>query len=360
MNKSIISKALKKNLMFKVLFILLSAHLLFSPLLGNPVWGEKIILTQPNGIKIVGYIYGDEFHHRIETKEGYTLILNDQTGTIEYAILENYKLVPSGMVAGVVRAAYLENISFPKHLTDRKFRIAEIRQKSPEKFHTLLQKKPKKQGLKIQALEGTKKVFVVCVQFQSEASPPTEWYSGEFSPNRFDGRLFSTNPSDISMTNYYKSNSYNTFWPDGYTYPTWITLPQTATWYKNNDSWRKIIIDAMDGIRTINSSFDFTQYATSGDMDMILVWAGRRMNWSEFYWPHMSSASVNRYGVRVKYYNAVNEKNSDGTENTAISVFCHEYGHMTGSPDLYDYSSFQLKPVGNYCIMGTSNYATNF
>jgi len=201
---------------------------------------------------------------------------------------------------------------------------------------------------------------VVCVQFQSEASPPTEWYSGEYLPSEFNKRLFSTGASDISMTNYYKSNSYNTFWPDGYTYPNWITLPQTASWYKDSGSWKQIIIDAMDGIRTINSSFDFTQYATSGDMDMILVWAGRTMNWSEFYWPHRSTAYVNRYGVRVKNYNAVNEKNSDGSENTAISVFCHEYGHMTGSPDLYDYSSFQLTPIGYYCIMGTSNYKTNF
>ncbi len=98
MNKSIIFKAMKRILIIKVLFIFLSAHLLFSPLFGNAVWGEKVILTQPNGIKIVGYIYGDEFHHRIETEEGYTIILNEETGAIEYALLENNKLVPSGMV----------------------------------------------------------------------------------------------------------------------------------------------------------------------------------------------------------------------------------------------------------------------
>jgi len=351
---------MKRILVIKVIFILLSAHLLFSPLSGHPVWGEKIILTQPNGTKIVGYIYGDEYHRRIETEEGYTLILNEETGTIEYALLENNRLVPSGMVAGVVSTSYLEMINFPKHLTDRKYRIADIRKKNPERLHDRFQSRTEAEGVKIQALAGTKKVFVVCVDFQSEASPPTEWSSGEFSPSGFNTRLFSTGASDVSMTNYYKSNSYNTFWPDGYTYPNWITLPQTASWYKDNDSWRKIIIDAMDGIRTIDSSFDFTQYATSGDMDMILVWAGTYENWSDFYWPHQGAGYINRYGVRVKYYNAVNEKNSNGTENTAISVFCHEYGHMTGCPDLYDYSSFQLKPVGRYCIMGTSNYRTNF
>ncbi len=358
MNKSIIFKAMKRILIIEVLFILLSAHLLFSPLFGNAVWGEKIILTQPNGINIVGYIYGDEFHHRIETKQGYTMILNEETGAIEYALLENNKLVSSGMVVGEVRVSYLEQINFPKHLSDRKFRIAEIRQKSPERFHEL---KPWSQKeIKIQALADTKKVFVVCVQFQSEASPPTGSHTGQYSPGDFNTRLFSTGATDVSMTNYYKSNSYNTFWPDGYTYSSWITLPQTATWYKNNDYWPQVIKDAMDGIRTAEPTFDFTQYATDGDMDMILVWAGTYENWSDFYWPKMSQANVNRYGVRVKYYNAVNEKDSDGSENDDISVFCHEYGHMTGSPDLYDYSEFQLLPIGKYCVMGSDSYTTHF
>jgi len=360
MNKIIFFKAMKKTFIFAVLFILLSTLLLFSPLFGHPVWGEKIILTQPNGIKIVGYIYGDEYHRRIETEEGYTIILNEEKGTIEYAVLENNKLVPSGMVVGVASTSYLGRINFPKHLTDRKYRIAEIRKKSPERFHDLLPDRLETQEVKMQALEGTKKVFVVCVQFQSETSPPTQWFSGTYSPSGFDSRLFSTVSTDISMTNYYKSNSYDKFYPDGYTYPDWITLPQTASWYKDSGSWRQIITDALDEIKNTDPSFDFTQYATDGDMDLILVWAGCTMSWGDFYWPHMSMAYINRYGVRVKFYNAVNEKNSDGSENTGISVFCHEYGHMTGCPDLYDYSAFQLKPVGRYCIMGTSNYSTNF
>ena len=356
MNKLIVLKAIRKIMIPAVLFIILSAHLLFSPLFGHPVWGEKVILTQPNGTKIAGYIYGDEFHRRIETEQGYTMILNEETGAIEYAVLENNKLVPSGMVVGEVKPFYLEQINFPKHLSDRKYRIAEIRKKSPERFHELMPRS--QEEIKMQTLTGTKKVFVVCVEFQSETSSPTGWDTGEFLPSGFDGRLFNTGASEVSMTNYYKSNSYNTFWPDGYTYPNWITLPQTATWYKNNDSWKQVIRDAMDGIKTAEPTFDFTQHATAGDMDIILVWAGTYENWSDFFWPKMSQPNVNRYGVRIKYYNAVNEKNTDGSENTDIDVFCHEYGHMTGSPDLYDYDSF-LTPTGYYCLMGKSDYRTN-
>jgi len=331
-----------------------------SPQYGNPVYGEKIILTQPNGIEIIGYIYGDEFHRRVETEEGYTIILNERTGMIEYAIMKNKKLIPSGMIVGIVNPSYLGRIRFPRHLSDRPYRIAEIRKKSPELFHELspfLQKLDKK--VKTQALTGTKKAFVVCVQFLAEATPPTQWSSGAYSPTGFNNRIFSIVAGDISMTNYYKANSYNQFYPVGYTYPNWVTLPQTASWYKQNKSWRKVIEDAMDSIRIIDPSFDFTLYANSGYLDVILVWAGTRETWGTFYWPQMSSSSLNKYGVLVSYYNVVNERNSDGTENTDISTFCHEYGHMTGCPDLYDYDSFTT-PLGHYCIMGWSNRRTHF
>ncbi|UCC41258.1 MAG: hypothetical protein JSV96_07500 [Candidatus Aminicenantes bacterium] len=351
---------MKRIIIFSVLCVFLSAPLMFSPLFGHPVWGEKTILTQPNGTKIVGYIYGDEYHRRIETEEGYTIVLNEETGTIEYAVLENNKIVPSGMIVGVASTAYLGRINLPKRLTDRKYRIAEIREKSPERFHNKWPDKPEEKEVKKQPLTGTKKVFMVCVQFQPETTPPTQWSSGFYPPSGFDTRLFSTNPSDISMTNYYKSNSYNTFWPDGDTYSDWITLPQTASWYKTNGSWRQIIIDAMDEIRNIDPSYDFTQHATGGDMDMIIVWAGTYESWGDFYWPHMSLATVIRYGVRVQNYNAVNERETDGSEDTSISTFCHEYGHMTGCPDLYDYSSFQLTPIGYYCVMGRGGRNSNF
>lgn len=326
----------------------------------NPVYGEKIILVQPNGIEIIGYIYGDEFQRRIETEEGYTIILNERTGMIEYAIMKNKKLIPSGMVVGVVSPSYLERIRFPKHLSDRSYRIAEIRKKSPQMLHELssfLQKLDKK--VKKQALTGTRKAFVVCVQFLPEATPPTQWDSGTYSAAGFNSRIFSIVATDISMANYYKANSYDLFCPVGYTYPNWVTLAQTASWYKQNNSWQKVIEDAMDGIRVINPSFDFTLYANSGYLDVILIWAGTRETWGTFYWPKMSSANFNKYGVTVRNYNAVNERNSDGTENTDISTFCHEYGHMTGCPDLYDYSSFAT-PLGYYCMMGWSNRRTHF
>lgn len=365
MTLAMMSRKLNLNQFFiqisEAVIIFVCLFFIFPPQqLAHPVWGEKVVLSQPDGKKIVGYIYGDEFYRRVETEEGYTLILNRETGYIEYALLKGKRLVPSGMAAGVVSPSYVEKTGLQKHLTDRPYRIAELREEKPEIFHDFGSWQRKETLFSaVQAVAGTRKVFVVCVDFQPESSPPTKWYQGEYSPSGFNDRIFSTDPNDISMANYYKANSYGQFYPVGYTHPTWVTVPHTASWYEENSSWRQIIQDAMDAIRAEDPSFDFTQYANNGEMDMIVIWAGTTQTWGDFYWPHKSGTSILKYGVWVRNYNAVNEKLSSGAENKGIGTFCHEYGHMTGCPDLYDYSSFN-KVVGYYGIMGWSNPGTNF
>ncbi len=339
-----------------VFFLTLFLH---SPLNANPVWGERVVLTQPDGTLIEGFIFGDEFHTRIESKEGYTLIRNENSGKIEYAVLVGDKLVPSGLVVGTLRPIYLQRIKFPKHISDRAYKIAEIRRKNPLDLHDVRASVLAK-NTSVQNLTGTKKVFVVCVQFQSEEFPPNKWTSGLYPPGNFNSRLFDSGPSSISMTNFFKAQSYDQFWPEGYTYPTWLTLPYTASEYKESGNWTTVIGDALDAIKYSYPLFDFAAYSNDGDMDIIVVWAGTKETWSTFFWPKMGGSNLNKHGIRVRYFNVVNERHPSGDENTSISTFCHEYAHMTGAPDLYDYSKFQNKPMGYYCIMGSSDYRLGF
>ena len=327
----------------------------------HPVDGEKIVLKQPDGKSIIAYIYGDEYYRRIETEEGYTIVLNEKTGYIEFAVKKEGRLIPSGLVVGRIRTQRLERFKIRKHLSERAERIAELRRTQPGIFHDTAARTAAigPEG-RIQALTGTKKVFLVCVDFQSESFPPTQWSTGTYSPNNFHNRIFSTDPNDVSMVNFFKAVSFNNFWPKGYTYPFWVTLPQTATWYKDNDIWWQIIEDAMDRIKVLDPTFDFTQYANNGTMDIIVIWAGRTEIWDDFFWPHQGSVERTKYGVNIKNYNAVNERQSGGGQNTDLSTFCHEYAHMTRAPDLYDYSDFHNRPVGYYCIMGSTSYANNF
>ena len=343
---------------FLISLVLCAALYDFS-LVADPVWGKRIILHQPDGTVIQGLIYGDEFYKRIETEEGFTIILNDRTGEIEYAVLQKNRLHPSGLVVGKAPVSLLEKKNMPRHLSDRTQRIAETRAQNPGLFHDLetqLFSRP----VDIQALTGTKKVFVICVQFQPEGNPPTQWSTGQYLPQDFGTRLFSDDPSVRSMTNFYKTQSHDQFWPEGDVFTTWVTLPETASYYKESSSWRTILIQAMDSIKSVDPAFDFTRHADNGQLDVILIWAGTLQTWGTFYWPHMSGVGLSKYGVNVRNYNAVNERQGDGSENTGINSFCHEYGHMTGLPDLYDYSDFYNRPLGYYCLMGISDIRIGF
>ncbi len=344
---------------FCVLFFLIMFLFLHSPLSADPVWGERIVLTQPDGTLIEGFIFGDEFHVRIESREGYTLIRNDKTGQIEYAVLLGNRLIPSGFAVGAVRPTFLQRISFPKHLSDRAYRIAEKRRRNPLDLHDVRASTLEKAAFE-QVLTGTKKVFVVCVQFQPEDSPPNKWSTGLYPPGNFNTRLFHSGPLSISMTNFYKVQSYGQFWPEGYTYPSWLTLPNTASEYKEDGNWQTVIGDALDTIKYENPLFDFAPYCNDGEMDIVVIWAGTKELWATYFWPKMEGIFLNKYGIRVRNYNILNERHSGGEENTSISTFCHEYAHMTGAPDLYDYSDFQNKPIGLYGIMATSDYRVGF
>lgn len=345
----------------KIVFIPLVVTGIAWKLLGHPVWGERIELRQPDGTIIIGFIYGDEYHHRIEDAKGYTLIRNERTGWIEYAILEGHRLVPSGLIAGRTAESVLQKRGIKKHLSDRIWVIQELKQLQPEIFHeTIAPERAAPTGLAPVALTGTRKFFMIAVEFQPETSPPTGWSKGVYNPLDFAARVFAENEDVISLTNYFRANSGGRFWPIGSAYPRWVTLPQTASYYKSINSWTRMVEHALDQIKAMDPEFDFNAVANNGDLEIALIWAGTRETWGSFFWPHMSSMNLVKYGVRVRARIAVNERNTNGTENKDVGVFCHEYGHVTGAPDLYDYSSFHHRPLGMYCIMGYSDPRISF
>lgn len=335
---------------------------LWSVYLGShPVWGEKLLLRQPDGTLVSGFIFGDEYHRRVETAEGYTIIRNEATGWLEFARLEGNRLVPSGLVVGRVDSSRLAAAGITKHLSDRAWVMEEIRRLNPEFLHDqIVSERVSAAALGPKALTGTRKMFIVAVEFQPEATPPTGWSKGVYNPEDFAARVFASEEAVVSLTNYYKANSGGLFWPVGSAYPRWVTLPYTASYYKSINSWTRIVEHALDQIKATDPSFDFASVANNGELDLALIWAGTRETWGSFFWPHMSSMNVNRYGIRVKTRIAVNERNSNGAENKDVGVFCHEYGHVTGAPDVYDYSTFHHRPLGMYCIMGYSNPRVGF
>ncbi|MBM3323492.1 M6 family metalloprotease domain-containing protein, partial [candidate division WOR-3 bacterium] len=82
-------------------------------------------------------------------------------------------------------------------------------------------------------------------------------------------------------------------------------------------------------------------------------------------WSHKWQLSDNTFGspgvvatqdgVNVDVYSVQPERFSNGSLTT-IGVFCHEYGHILGMPDLYD-TDYSSAGLGVFCLMAAGSWA---
>ena len=63
----------------------------------SAIFGETLIFPQDNGPDVELVVFGDEFYSRRETKEGYTVIYDDELGQYCYAILLEGEFASSGI-----------------------------------------------------------------------------------------------------------------------------------------------------------------------------------------------------------------------------------------------------------------------
>ncbi len=190
---------------------------------------------------------------------------------------------------------------------------------------------------KFATVTGTRKVLVLLVDFSDNV--------GTAVPSSFDEKLFSVGTTATgSMRDYYKEVSYGTFDISGTVTTKYYRAPQVYNYYVNYqgginqgtypNNAQKL---AEDVVNLANADIDFSQYDSNGDgyVDgLFIVHAGGGAeadgNMGKI-WSHKwtTSAVVNVDGVKVLDYTMEPE---DGN----IGVFCHEYGHELGLPDLYD------------------------
>jgi len=183
----------------------------------------------------------------------------------------------------------------------------------------------------------------------------------------FDSLLFSLgmNPTG-SMKEYYLENSYGQYVIGG----------KAFGWYRpqhNHQSYNGIIDDDDDAflspsflvqwaITKADSNINFSQFDTDHDgylRGVIIVHSGYGMEESgnsDDIWSHMSSSPIHTDdGVIIESYTIQPEKSAASGTMSAIGVFCHEWGHVIGLPDLYD-TDGSSEGVGRWSLMGSGNY----
>jgi M6 family metalloprotease-like protein len=174
-----------------------------------------------------------------------------------------------------------------------------------------------------------------------------DWEESMFSLGTYTGKNATGQPVHGSMNDYYKELSYGTFKIEG-KFVGWYEVSKKRTDYSSGSGTSMkektvLLTEALDS---------FTKQAGADALKaydgVFFIYAGERVNTTRggLYWPHR--ATVN-YGNRGVPYFIVQE---GGATMNDISVFCHEFGHMLGLPDLYARPEQPgSEGVGQWCAM---------
>ncbi|HVK15033.1 MAG TPA: M6 family metalloprotease domain-containing protein [Gemmataceae bacterium] len=167
------------------------------------------------------------------------------------------------------------------------------------------------------------------------------WEDALLSPGRTYKKTATGQDAHGSMHDYYFEQSYKHLKIEGKAFEHVLVSKNRMDYLTGNR--QALLTEAMDKIVARDGKDAFK------DIDgVFFIFSGGRTNAARgsLYWPHRSSVSYN--GRRLSYF--ICPEGGDRMGN--ISVFCHEFGHMLGLPDLYARPENPgMEGVGIWCAM---------
>jgi M6 family metalloprotease-like protein len=239
------------------------------------------------------------------------------------------------------------------------------------------------------AVTGTFKVPVFCVKYSDTGADPfpvaqlqTKLFNGPFSPR--------------TLTQFYNEISYGDLNLTGIVYG-WHTLPNNNAYYTGTGTCNGLADCAnipafiYSALGANDAAVNFGQYdndgpdglPNSGDDDGFVdfvafvhpergaecgvngnIWSHRfsLTGWQQVYGEGTGAYTTNdaRTGggfIKIDDYTIQPVLNCNNFSLIDIGVFCHEFGHAFGLPDLYDTDGGSAG-VGEWCLMGSGNWNT--
>lgn len=196
---------------------------------------------------------------------------------------------------------------------------------------------------------------------------------------------YSGYPTDRTLYNYYKEVSY------GYIEVTSNNKPSELGWLHSGHEYTYYVHDdngfgayptnvqglVMDAVRKADPFVDFKTYAVDGVIpNLFVVFAGTGAEWSgawDLIWSHswsldegtgLTEADRTFDEVVINNYAMMPEVGGDLTGYTGVvsgpfpptvGVFAHEYGHVLGLPDQYDYG-YESDGTDVYSLMAGGSW----
>lgn len=317
-----------------------------------------VTLTQPDGTIVKCFATGDEFHNWLHDKDNYTIVRNQQTGYLVYAIKKGGK---KNISDSLISSTFIVGKANPKKL-GIKPGLNLLPSQIQAKYASI---SAMAGSIEVQEAptSGTLNNLVIFIRFsdQTEFVTPLTDYDDDFNAT-----------SGVSLHHYFSevSNSTldvsTTFYPvSAGTFPVSYQSSNPRNYYSpfvpgsnpigyKNDTERTsrdhtLLENAVNAVSSqippgLNLDGD-----NDGQVDNVcFIIRGAPDGWSSLLWPHMWSLytkSVYINGKRVWTYNFQLDDVLDP------SVLCHEMFHSLGAPDLYHYVDDGIMPVGKWDVM---------
>lgn len=318
-----------------------------------------VTVTQSDGTELNVRIYGDEHFNWLTTEDGVLLVKEGNN----YYIAETTSygtLKATNYIAHNANKRLPAEIKAIKKQDLSRFRSYAIKKASPAKAMGT-----GNSGVKYFPHSGSPKALVILVEFSD-----TPFQSGEKAKNVFEhflkGKAEDNLPDGYeaytgsyknknnlrnkgSVSDYFYDMSKGTYTPQfDVVGPYKLNQPSLYYGKGENDNTYALVSDAC---KAADKDIDFSRYDADGDgmVDLVyLIYAGYPASMSgnpNDIWPKSGPGNgsfgtydgkkVCRYGVHAElnFGRELNQKN--GFLLSGIGLFCHEFSHTLGLPDLY-------------------------
>lgn len=315
-----------------------------------------VTVTQSDGTELNVRIYGDEHFNWLTTEDGVLLV---QEGNNYY-------------IAETTTSGTLKATSFIAHNANKRLpaEIKAIKKQDLSRFRSYAIKKasPAKamgtgnSGVKYFPHSGSPKALVILVEFSDTPFQSREKAKNVFEhflkgkaedalPDGYEAYTGSYKNNNLrnkgSVTDYFYDMSQGTYTPQfDVVGPYKLNHPSLYYGQGDKDNTQALVSDAC---KAADGDVDFSEYDADGDgmVDLVyIIYAGYPASMSgnpNDIWPKSGTGDfgtydgkkVSRFGVHAELNFGLELNQKNGFLLSGIGLFCHEFSHTLGLPDLY-------------------------
>ena len=327
------------------------------------VWGAKahsipVQVKQADGTTITVILRGDEHINWYTTLDGVLLVQATDNSYYVGKVTKDGRLIATQQLAH--EAAWRSNAETNLISKQDKDKFYSYVSKVAEQSENSYNNNPRTRiavdkgwnGIPYFPHTGSPKALVILAEFadttftiQNTKQVFTNYLMNE---GHFTETAYAQNKNYKGVRGYFKDCSYGKFTPTfDVVGPVKLPKPQIVYGAGRNDRPDLLLEDACSAVDNI---VNFSQYDANGDglVDLVyIIYAGHSANISgnkeTDIWPKSGTISISktfdgksigRYGVSNELAGRENKKKEKETIN-GIGLFCHEFSHTLGLPDIY-------------------------